>query len=160
MTFVPTSTAGSTPAGKLYIELDGTTLHTYHLPPQETNDSQLSRTGTVNMKMINRGRMLENDPVNSMTHFEGVTYLLRSDVIQAWDLEQGTFLTEIPLPEVQDPWVGFAFERPSTGDDSLVLHMLLDAFPPQIWTFHLLQDDTSNSYSFPECVGVEDAESN
>jgi uncharacterized membrane protein YidH (DUF202 family) len=176
------STAGSLvyvpDQGKLYIHLDGN-MHTYHLH----KESLLSRTGSINMKVLNQGGSY--DPISAMEHFEGLTYILRRNIIQVWDLEMATLVSEMSLPTVakHDKWVGMALERRNDDEEetssfhalrkskmaardgkmntAVYLHMPLDTFPPQLWSFHLedVHDDEVNHddrsiFSFPECDGV------
>ena len=172
MTFVP-SDNNTDQEGKFYIHLDGV-MHSYQLLESKEN-TVLSRTGTVNMKVMTGG---ETDPITSMTYFEGTTYLMRPTlgVIDAWDLTKGIFLAETSLPvSVENPttehWVGMAFERQpeaasegkpeshlrkqfsNADSSSLVLHMTLDTLPPQIWTFHL-EGPENGVFSFPHCDGM------
>jgi len=166
--------------GRHYIYLDGM-MHTYHLISNKINEAPvaLSRTGSINMRVLNNGGPLD-DPIKAMVHFEGLTYILREkrNVIEAWDLNIATLVAEMSLPAVSkdDQWVGMAFER---RDDErqektafhplrkskvvktsteVYLHMPLDTFPPQLWSFRLDELDTEKEnyrsiFSFPECVG-------
>lgn len=179
MVFVPSSDVPE--EGKLYIYLDGS-MHTYQLPSNE--DSSLSRVGSINMKVLNRGLLDNDDPITAMVHFEGLTYVLRErlNTIEAWDLNSATLVAEMALPAVSqnDKWVGMAFQRrqdeeneesslpllrknkmAAAGESTQVyLHMPLDTFPPQLWSFRLEEydfqnDDERTVFSFPgECDGM------
>mmetsp|Transcript_11628 Transcript_11628/g.18653 ORF Transcript_11628/g.18653 Transcript_11628/m.18653 type:complete len:479 (+) Transcript_11628:73-1509(+) len=158
--------------GRLYIVIDGT-MHAYQIANQS-----LTRVNTINMKVINRGvEFGEDGQITGMEHFEGVTYLLRGglNVIHAWDMESATFLAEIFLPDVgqdKDKWVGMALERRDmvqvegslalrgkktdrNGETSAVfMHLSLDAFPPQLWSFRLEESLGANhiaTFKLPEC---------
>ena len=163
MTFVP-----STAEGKFLIYLDGT-MHSYHLPSKNISSAVLSRMGSINMKVLNHGLLDNDDPISSMEHFEGITYVLRErqNMIEAWDLNTATLLAEMALPTVSknDKWVGMAFERRqdvegkerklrkskvAAATESVYLHMPLDTFPPQLWSFRL-EEQERNILSFPEC---------
>jgi uncharacterized membrane protein YidH (DUF202 family) len=175
MVIVPSSVQEEEEEGKLYIYLDGT-MHNYHLPSPAVSSSSLSRTGSINMKVLNRGLANNDDPITAMEHFEGLTYILRErqNTIEAWDLNTATFVTEMPLPSVStnDKWVGMAFQRRRNDDEeektslrksskmaadtdtsAVYLHMPLDAFPPQLWSFRLdgHGEEDRNIFSFPEC---------
>jgi len=148
----------------------------------------LIRTGGINMKVLNhRGLTLvdnhnsnseEEDPITDMEYFEGLTYVLRErqNTIEAWDLNRATMVAELLLPPVakQDKWVGMAFQRGRSENDdksflrkspkaaadasSVYLHMPLDSFPPQLWSFRLVEHDDDKDeertvFSFPECDG-------
>jgi uncharacterized membrane protein YidH (DUF202 family) len=163
--------------GKLYIHLDGN-MHTYQLG----KEASLSRTGSINMKVLNQGG--SHDPISAMEHFEGLAYILRRTTIQVWDLESATLVSEMSLPTVakNDKWVGMALERRNDDDDeeeekssfqglrkskmaaregktntAVYLHMPLDTFPPQLWSFRLeeheaeVNHDDHGMFSFPEC---------
>lgn len=140
------------------INLDGT-MHTYQVS-HRPDSATLSRTGSLNEKVFNRG-IEDTNPVISMTQFEGVTYLLRTGAIDAWDMVQGTQVAEIPLP-AGGSWRGIAFERKEkasnlrqTGglkETSVVLHLLRDSFPPQHWSFYLEED--GKEFSFPDCASI------
>jgi hypothetical protein len=189
MVFVPSTLSSkhqdNPQDGKFYIYLDGS-MHTYHLllankdknsNPTTTTPWHLSRVGSINMKVLNRGGAghVDNNPITAMAHFEGLTYLLRAqwDIIEAWDLTTATLVSKLPLPAVShknDQWVGMAFSRRqekeegvsslylrrSNNKDSVELeddeeeqdtktvvdlHMPLDTFPPQLWTFRLEEED-------------------
>ena len=151
----------------------------------------LIRTGGINMKVLNRGLTLvdnhsnneEEDPITDMEYFEGLTYVLRErqNTIEAWDLNRATMVAELLLPPVakQDKWVGMAFQRGRSENDdksflrksqmaaadasSVYLHMPLDSFPPQLWSFRLVEHDDDDDddkdeertvFSFPECDGA------
>ena len=159
MTFLP-----STEGGKFLIYLDGT-MHSYHVPSKNDSSAVLSRTGSINMKVLNHGLLDNDDPITAMEHFEGVTYVLRGkqNTVEAWDLETATLLAEMVLPTVSknDKWVGMAFERRQDEQEgklrknknasgSVYLHMPLDTFPPQLWSFRL-EEHERNILSFPEC---------
>ena len=149
--------------GKFYVVLDGA-MHTYHL------DGSLSRIGSINMKMLNQGGLLEKDPITAMEHFEGVTYLLRqSGVLQGWDLQTATLQSELLLPQAptsSDRWAGMALERQNDSavshlrkkeaeETSVFLHMSLDTFPPELWTFRLEASTSDSVFTFPtECGGM------
>jgi len=155
--------ADNTGEGNFYLVLDGA-MHTYHL------DGSLSRIGSINMKMLNQGGLLEKDPITAMEHFEGVTYLLRqSGVLQGWDLQTATLRSELLLPQAptsSDRWAGMALERQNDSpvshlrkkeaeETSVFLHMPLDTFPPQLWTFRLEASTSDSVFTFPtECGGV------
>ena len=160
MVFVSADSIGE---GKFYVVLDGA-MHTYHL------DGSLSRIGSINMKMLNQGGLLEKDPITAMEHFEGVTYLLRqSGVLQGWDLQTATLQSELLLPQAptsSDRWAGMALERQNDSavshlrkkeaeETSVFLHMSLDTFPPELWTFRLEASTSDSVFTFPtECGGV------
>jgi len=160
MVFVSADNVGE---GKFHVVLDGA-MHTYHL------DGSLSRVGSINMKMLNQGGLLEKDPITAMEHFEGVTYLLRqSGVLQGWDLQTATLQSELLLPQAptfSDRWAGVALERQNGSavshlrkneaeETSVFLHMSLDAFPPELWTFRLEASTSDSMFTFPtECGGV------
>jgi hypothetical protein len=166
--FVPSSKSGS--EGKLYIYLDGT-MHSYHLPSKQ--DDTLIRVGGINMKVLNGGLKGNDDPITSMEYFDGITYFLREkrNTIEGWDLNSAALVTEMSLPTIleNDKWVGMAFQReveevsPSslrkskkaaaTSSQTVTLHMPLDSFPPQIWSFHL-DEKAKGLFSFPDCDGV------
>jgi hypothetical protein len=170
MVFVP-SEEDREEKGKLYIYLDGT-MHSYHLP--NDTDKSLSRTNSINMKVLNRGNDNNNDPITAMEQFEGLTYILRQTTMEAWDLKSATLVAEMPLPFVaneNDKWVGMALQRReeegattslrsrSAAASSFVdLYMPLDTFPPQLWSFRLqehVDDGGRTIFSFPEeCDGV------
>jgi len=155
--------ADDTGEGNFYLVLDGA-MHTYHL------DGSLSRIGSINMKILNQGGLLEKDPITAMEHFEGVTYLLRqSGVLQGWDLQTATLRSELLLPQAptsSDQWAGMALERQNdtpvshlrkkeAEETSVFLHMPLDTFPPQLWTFRLEASTSDSAFTFPtECGGV------
>lgn len=195
--------------GKLYIYLDGN-LHTYQLPPNKNSNvknddaessstpSLLARTGSINMKVMNRGMEEKEfaqhghgDAIIAMEHFEGLTYILRHDAtMEAWDLSRATLVAQMSLPAVpssnNDKWVGMAFERRFINDDdeeqksslrkskaaftatekktdsAVYLHMPLDTFPPQLWSFRLVEEkhdgtednDGRSIFMFPECNPV------
>ena len=97
---------------------------------------------------------MEDDHIVAMEQFEGLTYLMRgsSNTMQAWDLTTGTFVGEMDLPRIaaQDSWAGMTLERedqmsspslraPSslTSKSKITLHMPLDSYPPQLWSFAL-----------------------
>ena len=178
MVFVPSSVAGED--GKLYIYLDGT-MHSYQLLSKANGspESLLSRRGSINMKVLNRGLLDKEDPIAAMEHFEDLTYILRErqNTIEAWDLSSATFVAEMSLPTVSknDKWVGMAFQRSPNEEEeeeksflrkskmaaasSVYLHMPLDTFPPQLWSFRLEEldgnkDEERNIFSFPGCDGV------
>jgi hypothetical protein len=145
--------------GKFYIYLDGQ-MHSYNVPSKE--DSVLSRTGSINMKVLNHGMNDSEDPITAMEHFDGLTYVLRGrqNIIEAWDLTRATKVSDMPLPSVSssDKWVGMAFERKNaetsalrknTAVSSVYLHMPLDTFPPQLWSFRLGKEN--GVFAFPEC---------
>ena len=155
------------PTQKVLLYLDGA-MHTYELP-LDAKSATLTRTGSINMKMLNQGQ--QDDPITGMEHFGDVTYLLRSqtNTLQAWDLQSGaTLLDEIALPAIarHDEWTGLALEdvddetpiasrlRATSGDHwkNLVLHMPLDSYPPQLWTFSLKQD-ANGSLHMTACDG-------
>jgi len=210
MVFVPSSPSvpeDEEEEGTFYIYLDGT-MHSYRVHPKIDSSSSsssssassssslsLSRTGTINMKVLNRGGLFADDDssITAMEHFEGVTYAMRgrqqNSMIEAWDFGSATLLAEMPLPTVptkNDKWVGMAFQRRSSsaGEDdeggegegssallrdrkvaskdasssSVYLHMPLDAYPPQLWSFRLLEEEKTyeeerSTFAFPECGG-------
>ena len=165
MVYVPSSN------GKFLVYLDGT-MHSYHLPAKDAPVESLTRTGGINLKVLNRGLTENDDPITAMEHFEGITYVLRGkrNTIEAWDLETATLYSEMPLPgdSKTDGWVGMAFQRrEGVRDGSLrtskmatgkgvYLHMPLDTFPPQLWSFRLQENHGENSerksLSLPECA--------
>lgn len=149
---------------RLYVYLGGS-LHGYQVP--SSGDSSLTLTGSINMKVLNRGMLDVEDPITAIESFEGLTYILRErqNTIEAWDLTTATLVSEMSLPSVSsnDKWVGMAFQR-KTGavqgksslrkastESSVFVHMPLDTFPPQLWSFRLGED--SNGLSFPKCEG-------
>jgi len=155
---------------------------------ESPTSSSLSRVGSINMKVLNHGLVENKEPITAMEHFEGVTYVLREtlNLIEAWDLNSATLLAEMPLPTVSknDKWVGMTFQRRKDDDEekssrpllrkskmaaaatneketntSVYLHMPLDAFPPQLWSFRLEEHDDGKEeeldiFSFPECDRV------
>jgi hypothetical protein len=201
MVFVPSSSFSSNlpqeeeeEEGKFYIYLDGT-MHSYHLRSQNTNGGydgssssySLSRTSSINMKVLNRGSSnnsisnnghtkYDDNLITAMEYFDGLLYVLRGNrnVIEAWDWAAATQVAEFSLPTVakHDHWVGMAFERRTnaledtqtssssmaslrksrmtTADETVYLHMSLDTFPPQIWSFRL--EEHNGMFHFPLCV--------
>ena len=138
-------------------------MYSYSVPSKA--DTTLSRVGSINMKVLNHGTGDSKDPISAMEHFEGLTYVFRErrNTIEAWDLTKATMVSEISLPTVStnDQWVGMAFQRKSSeksalrksgSASSVVLHMPLDSFPPQLWSFQL--GETNGTFVFPECDGV------
>ena len=139
--------------------LDGE-MHIYNVSSHDT--TTLSRTGSINMKVLNHGMNDNEDPITAMEHFEGLTYILRErqNTIEAWDLTRATMVSEMSLPAVStnDKWVGMAFERKNneksalrkSAGASVVLHMPLDTYPPQLWSFQV-GEGTSGAFTLPEC---------
>jgi uncharacterized membrane protein YidH (DUF202 family) len=196
MVYIPSSS-------KILLYLDGA-MHSYQLlagnSGNESKELSLSRTGSINMKVLNRGTTsttstsaTKENAITAMEHFEGVTFILRGhqNILQAWDLStpSPSLLTEFSLPAVpnhrnDDQWVGMALERRrmeeettsnlrngssssssmSSSSSTVWLHMPLDTFPPQLWSFRLdeqvIRLDGNNNdskqpsmFSLPECNG-------
>ncbi|KAL3918810.1 MAG: hypothetical protein SGILL_004061 [Bacillariaceae sp.] len=157
------STAGSMVivGDKFYVYLEGE-MHSYSVPSE--HDTTLVRTGSLNMKVLNHGMRDSEDPIAAMTHFEGLTYVLRErrNTIETWDLTRATMVSAMTLPAVStsDKWVGMAFERTTSEKSalrknpksSLYLHMPLDTYPSQLWSFRLGEEN--ESFTFPECESV------
>ena len=147
---------------KFYVYLNGE-MRSYSIPLRD--GTSLSRTGSINMKVLNHGMTDSEDPIAAMTHFEGLTYLLRErqNTIEAWDLSTASMVFEMSLPAVaaNDKWVGMGFVRESNTKtalrksvgSSVVLNMPLDTFPPQLWSFRL--GEKNNAFSFPKCEKVK-----
>ena len=148
---------------KLLIHLDGS-IHTY----ETTNDFTITRTGSINMKLLNQGGNMEDDHIVAMEQFEGLTYLMRgsSNTMQAWDLTTGTFVGEMDLPRIaaQDSWAGMTLEREdqdsspslrasssSTSKSKITLHMPLDSYPPQLWSFALEEQNGDFLHLAADC---------
>lgn len=131
----------------------------------------LIRTSTLNTKVLDQGSV-RNDPITAMAHVDGITYLLRSEsnTLQAWDIPKATLVDEISLPTIasHDQWAGLALQvveelptissnlRSSSSSRNqttsrMVLHMPLDSYPPQLWTFTLQQNN--GSFSLAPCDG-------
>jgi hypothetical protein len=169
LTFVPDNTENG--EGHLFMTINGS-MFSYEVPKLE--DISLARVERINMKLIGQGLgPNEGVKIASMQYFEGVTYLLHSkrNVLHAWDMETGEFLSEIPLPtpnnaDLPTEWKAFTIERRSNdvaslrgsqSSSELLIHLTLDA-PPQIWSFAIKDEESSRgAFSFPKCAGVNAA---
>ena len=179
--FVPSS--DSTSMGSFYINMNSS-IQVFSLPARSDTEepgqsAHPRRLKSLNMKVLTQGMSVvdkgSNDRLSTMITFEGITYILRSEknVLEAWNLADGTLVPEIELPPTEDDdsmikWTGFALERriatstetPNVrGDnilgtlssDALFLHLVTDG--GQIWSFPVLEDiKTPNGlFSVPEC---------
>jgi hypothetical protein len=179
--FVP-STDSTTPGGSFYINMNSS-VNVYSLPAR--SDSEKSgqpahpmRLKSLNMKVLTQGMTAgdkgSNDRLSTMITFEGITYILRSEenVLEAWNLTDGSHLPEIELPATEDShsmkWTGFALERRTVtstetpnvrgGDvlgalssDPLSLHLMTGG--SQIWSFpvHEHTEMPNGLFSVPDC---------
>ena len=177
--FVPSSDSMST--GSFYINVNSS-IRIYSVPTRSENgeSDQLSRPmrlKSLNMKVLTQGVTAgidkSNDRLSTMTTFEGITYILKKNVLEAWNLTDGTLLAEIELPASDEgnavlEWSDFALERrPSTSgtdtpnvrggemslSDSLVLHLMTDAtLGGKIWSFPVFEMEGSKGlFSVPDC---------
>ena len=158
------------PAGRLYIDLDGH-MHAYEMPSVDAEIPTISQLSSINSKVLNHG-LPENSQVSSMEQHDGFTYMLYDDLdlIRVWDLTSSTLVGEINLPSSGNgQWAGMTLSRQAekdqasshlrrleTKNEGMLLHLALDAFPPQIWTFRLAESSFSSSGSslqlFDDCL--------
>jgi len=127
--FVPSTDSTTHMMGSFYINLNSS-IRVYSLPAGSDNEepgrsAYPTRLKSLNVKVLLRGMSVSSDTGSNdrfsttMTTFEGITYILRSgeNVLEAWNLTDGTLLPAIELPPATDDdhsvsrWTGFALER-------------------------------------------------
>eukprot|EP00550_Attheya_septentrionalis_P003868 CAMPEP_0198284942 /NCGR_PEP_ID=MMETSP1449-20131203/4299_1 /TAXON_ID=420275 /ORGANISM="Attheya septentrionalis, Strain CCMP2084" /LENGTH=1003 /DNA_ID=CAMNT_0043982167 /DNA_START=46 /DNA_END=3057 /DNA_ORIENTATION=- len=178
--FVPST--DPTPMGSFYINMNSS-IRTYSLPARSKTEephqpAHPMRLKSLNMKVFTQamavGDKESHDSLSTMITFEGITYILRPkrNVLEAWNLADGTNLSEIELPVTDEDdammkWTGFALERriatstetPNVrgGDmlgmlssNALHLHLMADE---QIWSFPVLEniETPGGLFSVPHC---------
>lgn len=126
----------SRPMESFYINMNFS-IRVYSVPARSEHDedgqsSPPMKLKSLNMKVLTQGMTVgdqENDDrLSTMITFEGVTYILRSNasVQDAWNLADGTLVSEIKLPELPATdedntmvkWKGFALERKIATDST------------------------------------------
>ena len=174
--FVPSP--DTTSKGSFYINMNSS-MQVYSVPSRSENGesdlpSHPMRLKSLNMKVLTHGVTARSnegqDRLKTMTTFEGITYILKSNVLEAWNLTDGTLFADIELPASDEDsaigqWTDFSLERRRSTDtpnvrggdvpfsDSLVLHLMTDsASGGRIWSFPVSEmEGQSGLFSAPDC---------
>jgi uncharacterized membrane protein YidH (DUF202 family) len=155
-TFVPAKDLSS--EGTFYI-YTSSSIHLFSVPSVNVPDENSlrerpKRLKSLNMKVLQKGR--KEEQLSSIASFEGITYIMKSNenVLEAWNMADGTHLSDIELPLAHEGWTDFAFER---STDSIFLHLLTSTTEQvsQIWRVPVQGDmqapTTTGRFSVSNC---------